>query len=361
MSGALIRIEGAAGRITLDRPQSLNALTHGMVREIHRTLDAWRNDRSVTRVVIDGAGERAFCGGGDIRYLYEHGRSDPASCRAFWRDEYRLNAAIARYPKPYIALMNGIVMGGGIGVSAHGSRRIVSDDSLLAMPEVSIGFLPDVGGSLLLARAPGALGPYLGLTASRFGAADAIRAGFADRFVPKRALPDLVAALVAGKPVDAAIASCAADPGPATLAARQAEIDASFGAETLEQVLSRLAALRDNPKAEGAAASFASAALSAIARHAPLSVACAFEAIRRARGFATLEQALRLEYRFAWRSLEHGDFYEGIRAAIISRDTPPAWKPATLAEVPAAQVAAMLAPLGADELTFDRTDKEVAT
>lgn len=353
MTGVDIRIEGTAGRITLDRPKALNALTHGMVQAIRQALDAWRDDPEVTRVVVDGAGERAFCGGGDIRFLYDHGRSDPARCREFWRDEYRLDAVIAHYPKPYVALMAGIVMGGGIGVSAHGSHRVVCETSLLAMPEVSIGFLPDVGGSLLLARAPGALGRYLGLTAHRFGAADAIRAGFADRFVPRDRLPELVAALAAGEAVEVALDRVAAAAGPAPLEVHAADIDRIFGAETLPDLLRCAEALRDDADAAPDRRAFAAGALSAIACHAPLSVACAFETIGRARHFTRIEEALTLEYRFAWRSLDHGDFYEGIRAAIVSRDVPPAWDPATLAAVTDERVAAMLAPLGTGELTFD--------
>jgi enoyl-CoA hydratase len=353
MSDVLVRVEGVAGRITLNRPKALNALTHDMVREIHRALDAWRDDPRVTCVAIDGAGDRAFCGGGDIRYLYEHGRSDPASCRAFWRDEYRLNAAIANYPKPYIALMRGIVMGGGIGVSAHGSHRIVTESSRLAMPEVSIGFLPDVGGTLLLAHAPGALGLYLGLTAERFGAADAIHVGFADRFVPDAVLPDLAASLVAGEPVDIAIDAHATSPGGPPLADHQADIDRLFGAEDAITVLNRAEALRDDATASEQRRSFAASVATSLSRHAPLSIACAFETIRRGHAFTRIEEALALEYRFAWRCLERGDLYEGIRAAILSRDVPPAWDPTMLGDVPDRLVDAMLAPLGADELRFD--------
>ena len=364
MSDLVARIEGAAGRITLNRPAALNALTHAMVLDMHRALDAWRDDSRVTRIVVDGAGERAFCGGGDIRYLYEHGRSDPASCRAFWRDEYRLDAAIANYPKPYIALMRGIVMGGGVGISAHGSHRIVTDNSLLAMPEVSIGFLPDVGGTLLLARAPGALGSYLGVTAARFGAADAIHAGFADRYVPTADLAGLVGALAAGRDVDAAIRAVARDPGPAPLAARRSDIDRAFATAGLDETAARLARSRDDAAAAPASREFAADALARMERNAPLAMACAFAAIRRARDFAAIEDALRLEYRFAWRCLERGDLYEGIRAAILSRDVPPTWDPARLSDVSERLVEAMFAPLGRDELSFESpagANRETAT
>jgi enoyl-CoA hydratase len=364
MSDLVVRIEGAAGRITLNRPAALNALTHAMVLDMHRALEAWRDDPRVTRIVVDGAGERAFCGGGDIRYLYEHGHSDPAACRAFWRDEYRLDAAIANYPKPYVALMRGIVMGGGIGISAHGSHRIVTDNSLLAMPEVSIGFLPDVGGTLLLARAPGALGTYLGVTAVRFGAADAIHAGFADRFVPAADLPGLVDALAGGGDVDAAIRAVARDPGPAPLNVRRSDIDRAFVASGLDDAVVRLARWRDDETASTASHEFAADTLARMERNAPLAMACAFSAIRRARDFAAIEDALRLEYRFAWRCLERSDLYEGIRAAILSRDVPPTWDPARISDVSDRLVDAMLAPLGRDELSFESpagASRETAT
>jgi enoyl-CoA hydratase len=353
MSDLVVRIEGEAGRITLNRPAALNALTHAMVLDMHRALDAWRDDPQVTRIVVDGAGERAFCGGGDIRYLYDHGRRDPDLCRAFWRDEYCLDAAIAKYPKPYVALMRGIVMGGGIGISAHGSHRIVTDNSLLAMPEVSIGFLPDVGGTLLLARAPGALGVYLGVTAARFGAADAIHAGFADRFVPVSELPALIDTLAAGRDVDTAIRAVAREPGAAPLAARRSDIDCAFAAANLDNTAARLARWRDDHAASTGSREFAADTLARLERNAPLAMACAFAAIGRARDFASIEEALRLEYRFAWRCLGRGDLYEGIRAAIISRDVPPRWDPARLADVSDRLVDAMLAPLGSDELSFE--------
>lgn len=353
MTDLIVRIEGAAGRITLNRPAALNALTHEMTLGMRRALEEWRNDPAVTRVIVDAEGERAFCGGGDIKFLYEHGRTDPARCRTFWRDEYRLDAAIANYPKPYVALMQGIVMGGGIGISAHGSHRIVTNNSMLAMPEVSIGFLPDVGGTLLLARAPGALGRYLGMTASRFGAGDAIRAGFADRYVSKNELPELVAALVEGEPVDEAVESVAGKPGAGPLGRRQPDIDRIFGTDRLSDVMARLATMRDDPATDPGSREFASHALVGIGRNAPLSVACAFEAIRRAGAFRTIEEALALEYRFAWRCLERSDLYEGIRAAVIERDRPAEWDPATLDTVTDELVSEMLAPLGADELAFD--------
>ncbi|MCF6322415.1 MAG: 3-hydroxyisobutyryl-CoA hydrolase, partial [Rhizobiaceae bacterium] len=179
-----IRIEGKAGRITLNRPDSLNALTYEMVLEIEAALLQWREDEQVSLVIIDAAGEKAFCAGGDIQKLYDTGiRGEYQFMRIFWRDEYRLNALIASYPKPYVAFMDGIVMGGGVGVSAHGSHRIVTGRTMLAMPECAIGLVPDVGGSLLLAKAPGHVGELMGVSGARLDGADAIHAGFADALV----------------------------------------------------------------------------------------------------------------------------------------------------------------------------------
>ncbi|MEM9737456.1 MAG: enoyl-CoA hydratase/isomerase family protein, partial [Pseudomonadota bacterium] len=199
MSDILIRVEGRAGRLTLNRPQALNALTYGMLGEIERALDMWEHDPAIDLVLIDAAGNKAFAAGGDIVDLYRTGRAGDFSFgRQFWADEYRLNAKIARYPKPYVAVMTGFTMGGGVGVSAHGSHRIVTDGSQVAMPECGIGLVPDVGGSWLLARAPGRLGEYLGMTSARMGPGDAIHCGFADYYVPREGLEGLKAALVVG-------------------------------------------------------------------------------------------------------------------------------------------------------------------
>src|SRR3954467_8553366 len=209
---------GAAGLITLNRPQALNALTLDMVRAMRRALDAWADDPHVTRVVVTGAGERAFCAGGDIRHLYElgkAGRRDEAL--GFWREEYALNVRIKRYPKPYVALIDGLVMGGGVGVSLHGSHRIAGDRSGFAMPEVGIGFFPDVGATYALPRLPGRMGFYLALTGERARAADALAFGLATHAVPSAALAEVRAALIDGAPVDAALGRVAREPDGAVL------------------------------------------------------------------------------------------------------------------------------------------------
>lgn len=336
MSDIIIREEGKAGRITLNRPETLNGLTHEMMLEMETALDRWAADGNISLVLIDAEGGRAFSAGGDIQKLYETGKAgDYEYGRRFWRDEYRTNAKIANYPKPYVALMDGIVMGGGIGVSGHGSHRIVTEKTMAAMPECGIGLVPDVGGTWLLGRAPGRMGEYLGLTGARMSGADAIHAGFADAFAPSEALAGLAAKLCeSGDP--AVIADFAKQPPDSELAARQAGIDRCFSGET---VLERLASL------ESTQAEWAQKAAKAIRRGSPLALVCTLEAVRRARDFSRVEQSLELEYRYVARCMEQGDFLEGIRAAIIDRDRKPKWNPARLEDVTAEMADAMLAPL----------------
>ncbi|NDV86024.1 enoyl-CoA hydratase/isomerase family protein [Aurantimonas aggregata] len=346
----LIRIEGRAGRITLNRPQALNALNHGMVVAIEAALRAWESDGRVALVVIDAAGDRAFCAGGDIAELYRRGLAgDLGAGRRFWAEEYRLNRLIRHYPKPFVALMDGIVMGGGVGLSAHGSHRIVTERSMVAMPECAIGLVPDVGASLLLATAPGRLGEYLGLTGFRMGAADAILAGFADVAVASDRLAELVARLVEiGDPGVSEIYSMApADAG--VLAERRTVIDRLFEA-------SDAAVLVGGLSADGSA--FAAQTLEAIRKGSPLSVAATLAIIRTVRRDPTIETALRHEYRFTFRSQEYGDLQEGIRAAVIDKDRTPRWSVARLEDLPARRVEAMLAPLRDAELTFEDNGEE---
>ncbi len=343
MDDILIRREGRAGRITLNRPAALNALTYAMCQEIDRALITWAGDAEVALVLIDAAGDRAFCAGGDIAEMYANGtRGDHAYGRRFWADEYRMNARIAEYGKPVVSFLQGFTMGGGVGLGCHGSHRIVGESAQVAMPECGIGLVPDVGGSYLLATAPGHLGEYLGTTGARMGPADAILAGFADRFVPEADWPALKARLVAGG--DAGAVAAAAREAPAgRLAALRPEIDALFAGASLGDIVHAL---------EAAGTPFAAGALEAIRRAAPLSAACTVEMVRRLRGRATMRAALALEYRFTFRSMEQADFLEGIRAAIIDKDRSPRWRHRGPDAVPAGDVEGMLAPLGADELTF---------
>ncbi|WP_254432873.1 enoyl-CoA hydratase/isomerase family protein [Ruegeria arenilitoris] len=342
MSDIDIRTTGRAGRITLTRPKALNALSYEMCMAIDTALRNWREDDEVDLVILDAEGEKAFCAGGDIAELYTTGtKGDYAYGQKFWRDEYRLNAMIFEYPKPVVSFLQGFTMGGGVGIGCHGTHRIVGESSKIAMPECSIGLVPDVGGSLLLALAPGRLGEYLGVTGARMGPGDAIYAGFADHFIPQKQWPDMIEMLEASGQADL-LAEHAAPAPDRTLP--QDDIDRFFGGETLGDVLTDLR----NGDTE-----FTRGALEAMGRNSPLSMACAIEMLHRLRGPAlTMRKALELEYRFTFRSMEHGDFLEGIRAQIIDKDRNPEWQFADM-NVPAAAVSRMLMPLGADTLTFE--------
>jgi enoyl-CoA hydratase/carnithine racemase len=342
----LIRREGRAGRITLNRPKALNALTWPMVTAIEEALDAWADDGEVALVLIDGAGERAFCAGGDIAELYRTGRAGDCDYgRRFWRDEYRMNAKLFHFPKPVVTFLHGFVMGGGVGVGCHGSHRTVCESSVVAMPECGIGLVPDVGGSLILARAPGRLGEYLGTTGTRMGPADAIHAGFADHFVPAADWEGLKAELCASGDARA-VAAAAKAPGESALAARQRLVDRHFGGETLGDILR---SLRIPTPDEPENTAFCEETLKVMARNSPLSMACTVQIIHRLRGpGATIERALDLEYRFTARAMEKGDFLEGIRAAIIDKDRNPRWRH-TLDTLKDYEVTRMLMPLPREE------------
>jgi enoyl-CoA hydratase len=338
----LIRREGRAGRITMNRPAALNALTLGMVRRIAETLTAWREEPAVELVVLDGAGGRALCAGGDVRSLYDSRGEGSRHARTFWREEYALNALIGRYPKPYVALQDGIVMGGGIGLSAHARHRIVTERSRLAMPETGIGLIPDVGGTWLLAHAPGETGLYLGLTGEPMPAADAIYARFADALVPVDGLPRLLERLAdpGGGAVDAAIAELAREPDLSPLAARRADIDAAFAADGVEAILAALA---------GDPGVWAQKTAATLAQKSPKSLELTHAAVRNARRLASLEAALDVEFRLCTRLFEDGEFIEGVRALIVDKDRKSRWRPPRLAEVGADLVAAYLAPLPPEE------------
>jgi len=344
MSDLSTRIAGRAGRITLTRPKALNALSPPMSVDLEAALDAWRDDDAVAVVVIDADGERAFCAGGDIADIYHHGiEGDYDFARAFWRQEYRMNAKIAHYPKPVITLMQGFTMGGGVGVGCHASHRIVGHSVQIAMPECGIGLIPDVGGTFLLGHAPGALGAYLGLTAARMGPGDAIGAGFADTLVPEQQWPELIAELErTGDP--AAIARFAATPDAQPLIDARPQIDQHFAHDTPGAIAASLAG-DDSDLAQGA--------LKAISRNAPLSMACTLQMVRAGRGIDDITAALAQEYRYTHRALAQGDFLEGVRAQIIDKDRNPKWAHDGPGAVSGTEVDAMLAPLGADELNLE--------
>ena len=338
----LIRREGRAGRITINRPQALNALTHAMVGRIREAMLAWRDDPAVALVLVEGAGGRALCAGGDVRALYDSRADGSALARAFWGGEYPLNALIGRYPKPYVAIQDGIVMGGGIGLSGHGRHRIVTERSRLAMPETGIGLIPDVGGTWLLAHAPGEIGIYLGLTGEAMGAADAIHAGFSDALIPSGKLGDLTGQLVdpMGGPPARVIAALAEHAGASLLAARRGDIDRVFAGDSVEAMLERLGAMPVEWAAKTAAT---------LAQKSPKSLKLALAAIRNARALGSLEEALNVEYRLCVRLFEDGEFPEGVRALIVDKDRTPKWRPPRLADVTSGLVASYLAPLPAGE------------
>lgn len=344
MADVDVRIEGRVGRITLARPEALNALNRPMMDAIDGALMRWAGDESVAMVVIDAEGDRAFCAGGDIAELYRRTKEgDFAFSRDFWRDEYRMNARIKNYPKPYVALMDGITMGGGVGLSAHGSHRIVTERSMVAMPECAIGLIPDVGGTFLLGKAPGRLGEFLGLTGTRMAAADAILAGFADRFVLSAAIPDLIAALVeTGDP--AAIEHAAQTPPDGDLARHRDSIDLLFAHDSVPAIASAIE--------QETASEWRDSVRQALGKGSALAMHCTLRMVHEARGMDQLEQALAMEYRYTWRSLEEGEFMEGIRAAVIDKDRQPQWAKSGLGDVTSGDVDAMLASLDENELTF---------
>ncbi|MDQ2095237.1 enoyl-CoA hydratase/isomerase family protein [Rhodalgimonas zhirmunskyi] len=332
----LIRQEGRAGRITLNRPDALNALTYDMCLSIEKALDTWRHDPQIALVLITGAGDRAFCAGGDIQKLYDTGiAGDFAYGQQFWADEYRMNAKIAGYEKPIVSFLQGFTMGGGVGVGCHGSHRIVCETTQIAMPECGIGLLPDVGGSYLLMKAPGRMGEYLGLTAYRMGPGAALYAGFADHFIPADAWPDLIQQLEATGDVDI-IASSAKHPPASALPGLQSKVDVCFGGETFSDILHAIDAFDD---------AFSDETLRKMQRNDPLAMACTVALLHHLRAQnASMPAALEMEYRFTSRAMEHGDFLEGIRAAIIEKDKSPKWRH-RLSDVPQDKVNAMLAPV----------------
>ena len=345
MSDIHIRIEGRAGRITLTREKALNALTYDMCLAIDAALKNWADDDRVALILLDAAGDKAFCAGGDIAALYQSGRQgDLAYGRKFWRDEYRMNARIFEYPKPVVSFLQGFTMGGGVGIGCHGTHRIVGDSARIALPECGIGLVPDVGGSLLLALAPGRIGEYLGTTGYRMTAADALFAGFADHYIPEAQWPELIATLERSGEITALEAAARPAPTDSPLAAMQADIDACFAGETASDILTVLKGRED---------AFATDSLKSLSRGAPLSVAATVEMVHRLRSqTTTMRSALDLEYRFTYRAMDRGDLLEGVRALIIDKDKSPKWQYAD-GTVPAVAVSQMLMPLGPDALTFE--------
>ncbi|MYK30243.1 MAG: enoyl-CoA hydratase/isomerase family protein [Boseongicola sp. SB0670_bin_30] len=344
MNEVILRKEGFAARATLNRPGALNAITLRMIRALREALARWAADEGIALILIDATGERAFSAGGDIADMHDAlARGEHESARRFWREEYRLNAALAKFPKPVVTLLNGFTMGGGVGLGCHASHRVVGERSRIAMPECGIGLVPDVGGSLLLARAPGRVGEYLGTTGTRMGPGDAIFAGFADRYVPEESWPDLAARLEAsGDPAEIDRVVCPVPESP--LAAIEAEINRHFARESFRDILDSLARTEDAWSRE---------TLVRLEPHAPLALAATIELVRRARTANRIETALVNEYRFAHRVTEQGDFLEGIRAAVIDKDRSPRWVHDSPGVATAEEVSDMLSPLGPEELKLE--------
>jgi enoyl-CoA hydratase len=338
----LFERRGTAGRVTLNRPQALNAVSHAIVRALAGKLDDWEHDPAVTRVIITANGERAFSAGGDLRALYalgQAGRYDEAL--GYFRDEYALNARIKHYRKPYIALIGGIVMGGGVGVSVHGSHRVAGDRMSFAMPEVGIGFFPDIGATWFLPRLPGELGTYCALTGERLDAADAVAAGIATYRVATARFPELTEALCGAISVDAVLSAFAMPAGEGAVAARRTAIERLFAGHAVEDIL---AALDAEAEGAGGDAAFARHAAASIRSKSPTSLKIALMQMRRGAQLA-FGECMRTEFRIVSRVVRGPDIYEGIRAAIIDKDHKPRWQPSSLAAVSADAVAQYFAPV----------------
>jgi enoyl-CoA hydratase/carnithine racemase len=338
----LFEKRGAAGLITLNRPKALNALTHGMCLQMAAQLHAWARDDAVKCVVVRGAGDRAFCAGGDIRSLYESGISKSPYALNFYRDEYVLNAAIKHYPKPYVALINGIVMGGGVGVSVHGSHRVANETTTFAMPETGIGLFPDVGGSYFLPRMQDSVGMYLALTGARLKTVDTLYAGVATHFVPSKEWEALIDDLANGGAPDKAVYRKGEDLPPGFLAEHRASVDRIFSKDSVEDILAALDAdhtdwSRDTAKT--------------IRSKSPTSLKVTFRQLREGAKL-DFDDCMKMEYRMVHRIVAGHDFYEGVRATIIDKDGAPKWNPATLSDVSDAEVDAYFAPLANKDLVL---------
>jgi enoyl-CoA hydratase len=333
---------GALGHIRLNRPKALNSLTLGMVRVFTRALDEFGADPEIAAVLVTGEGERGLCAGGDIRALHGLREGDKSHYKTFWREEYALNARIAAFAKLYVVIMDGLVMGGGVGISAHGNRRIVTERTRLAMPETGIGFIPDVGGTWLLTRDGGA-GVYMALSGAIVSAADALHVGLADSFIESRRISELVqqlSRLASPGDVDAILEDFARPHLPSALAFNRETLDNAMAGDSVEEILASLHA---------ADSIFARAAAKEIAEKSPLSLKVTLALLKAARIADRLETCLAHEYRAACRLLETHDLYEGIRAAVIDKDRAPKWRPASLAEIDDATVAGIILGDGAPD------------
>ena len=348
----IARVEGGAGVIRLNRPKAINAVTLEMFRDIEKALDEFEADPAVGLILLEGAGERGLCAGGDIRALYESSKVKGDLGKILWREEYILNARIAKFAKPYVAFMDGIVMGGGVGLSAHGRHRVVTEKTRLAMPEVGLGFFPDVGGTWLLSRTPGEIGTYFGLTGQTMNGSDAIYARFADAVVPSGKLAALRDALinlragVSSADVQATIDAFATGETSGPVAASQAQIDRWFAHDRMQDIVAALQSDGSEP---------AQATLKTLGEKSPRGMVVTLKLLRLARGSSSLEECLVREYRAALEVFRSDDFREGVRAAVVDKDRNPRWSPPRIEDVTPEMLAPYFAELGGDELTFDKT------
>ncbi|AWG66216.1 enoyl-CoA hydratase/isomerase family protein [Mycobacteroides abscessus] len=332
------RVEKGVGLLTLNRPKAINSLTYDMIAAMSAVLAEWEADDAVRVVVLSGVGERGLCAGGDVVAVHDSAKIDGVAARRFFRDEYVLNAQIARFPKPYVALMDGIVMGGGVGVGGHANIRIVTDTSKVAMPEVGIGFIPDVGGTYLLSRAPGQLGLHAALTGAPFSGADAIALGFADHYVPHDRLEKFTKAII-DSDIATALAVHGTNAPSSDLLAQRNWIDECYGGESVADIVAALQARGDER---------ARAAADQILTRSPIALSVTLAAVRRARELPSLEAVLTQEYRVSSQSVRSHDLVEGIRAQLVDKDRNPQWVPKTLAEVTKADVEEFFQPVSDD-------------
>lgn len=336
----LTRVDNGLGVITLNRPKAIHALNKGMCDAMIAALLDWRDDPAVQSVLIEHAGERGFCAGGDIRMIAESGAGDASEAKAFFHAEYRLNHLLFDYPKPVTALVDGIVMGGGVGISEPADVRIATERTTYAMPETGIGLFPDVGGGWFLPRLPGQTGVWLALTGARLKAADTVALGIHTHFTPSDQVEALKAALIADPADPEAVAErFAADPGPSPLGEHRAAIDRLFGHDTVEAIFAAL-------EADGS--DWALKQLSILKTKSPQSMKVSLRQIRTGAGLGSFAENMAMEYRLGGRVVRTHDFQEGVRAVIVDKDNAPKWSPADLAGVTDAQLDALFAPLPAD-------------
>jgi enoyl-CoA hydratase len=345
----IARKEGSVGILRLNRPKAINAVTLEMFHDIDKALDVFEADPDIAVILLEGAGERGLCAGGDIRALWESSKIKGDLGKILWRDEYILNARIKKFPKPYVAFMDGIVMGGGVGLSAHSSHRVVTDKTKLAMPEVGLGFFPDVGGTWLLSHSPGEIGTYFGLTGQTMNGPDAIHASFADAVVPSAKLAALREALTKVRPgvtsaeVETLIAGFATGETAGPVAAMQGKIDAWFAHDRMEDIVAALQ--RDGSE-------LALSTLKTLNEKSPRGMVVTLKLLRLARTSRSLEECLVREYRAALEVFASDDFREGVRAAVIDKDRSPKWSPPRIEDVTPEMVAPYFAEIGANELKF---------